>query len=202
MTSSDNPREHAHGATGSVWQAGQPVVPGVSRRRFLQYTALGSAATAAAAVGACGPSAASVARGSTAARVLPKGWTGTIADLKHVVILMQENRSFDHYFGSLRGVRGFADKQALKYPNGTTIFEQPDAARTDLGYLLPFHMDSTKVNAQNARDLDHSWVGDHAARNGGVWNGYVPAKTEQTMGYFTRSDLPFQYAMADAFTIC
>jgi phospholipase C len=131
----------------------------------------------------------------------PRG-TGSLSDIKHVVILMQENRSFDHYFGSLRGVRGFADKQALKYQNGTNIFQQPDAARTDLGYLLPFHMDSTKVNAQNARDLDHSWPGDHAARNNGLWNGYVPAKTEQTMGYFTRADLPFQYAMADAFTIC
>ena len=97
MTSTDNPREHAPGATGSVWHPGQPVVPGVSRRRFLQYTALGSAAAAAAAVGAGGPAAASVARGSASARTLPRGWSGTIADVKHVVILMQENRSFDHY---------------------------------------------------------------------------------------------------------
>ncbi len=49
---------------------------------------------------------------------LPEGWSGTIADVKHVVILMQENRSFDHYFGTLRGVRGFGDKQILIYPNG------------------------------------------------------------------------------------
>ena len=33
--------------------------------------------------------------------------TGTIKDVKHIVVLMQENRSFDHYLGSLRGVRGF-----------------------------------------------------------------------------------------------
>jgi phospholipase C len=197
MTSSDHPREHAHGATGSVWQPGQPVVPGVSRRRFLQYTALGSAAAAAAAVGACGPSAASVARGSTAARVLPKGWSGTIADLKHVVILMQENRSFDHYFGTLRGVRGFGDKQALTWQNGNRIFQQPDAARTDLGYLLPYNL-TDQVDG----DLDHSWDGDHAARSGGLWNNWVPAKTEETMGYFTRDEIPFQYAVADAFTIC
>ncbi len=197
MTSSDNPREHAHGATGSVWQPGQPVVPGVSRRRFLQYTALGSAAAAAAAVGACGPSAASVARGSTAARVLPRGWSGTIADLKHVVILMQENRSFDHYFGTLRGVRGFADKQALTWQNGNRIFQQPDAARTDLGYLLPYNL-TDQVDG----DLDHSWDGDHAARSGGLWNNWVPAKTEETMGYFTRDEIPFQYAVADAFTVC
>ena len=63
-------------------------------------------------------------------------------------------------------------------------------------------MDSTKVDAQNAGDLDHSWSGDHSARSGGLWNNWVPAKTEQTMGYFTRNDLPFNYALADAFTIC
>ena len=50
---------------------------------------------------------------------------------------MQENRSFDHYYGTLRGVRGFSDKQVLRYQDGTTIFEQPDKSRTDLGHLLP-----------------------------------------------------------------
>src|ERR1700691_2728816 len=197
MTSSEHPREHAHGATGSVWQPGQPVVPGVSRRRFLQYTALGSAAAAAAAVGAGGPAAASAARSSAAAKALPRGWSGTIADVKHVVILMQENRSFDHYFGTLRGVRGFGDKQALTWQNGNKIFQQPDAARTDLGYLLPYNL-TDQVDG----DLDHSWDGDHAARSGGLWNNWVPAKTEETMGYFTRDEIPFQYAVADAFTVC
>jgi phospholipase C len=119
-----------------------------------------------------------------------------------VVILMQENRSFDHYYGTLQGVRGFSDKQVLKYQNGTTIFEQPDKSRTDLGYLLPFHMDSATVDAQNAGDLDHSWSGDHSARNNGLWNNWVAAKTAQAMGYFTRGDLPYNYALADAFTIC
>jgi phospholipase C len=189
MTSSDNSHEHAHG----VWQPGQPVVPGVTRRRFLQYTALGSAAAAAAGLSA-GPAAASVAR---SAQALPKGWTGSIADLKHVVILMQENRSFDHYFGTLSGVRGFSDKQFLTYQNGQNIFQQPDPARTDLGYLLPYNMTD-----QTDGDLDHSWDGDHEAWNGGVWNNWVPAKTEETMGYFTRTEIPFQYAVADAFTIC
>ena len=196
MTSSDNSREHPHGPTGPVWQPGQPVVPGVSRRRFLQYTALGTAAAAAAGVTG-GPAFASVSGSSAAAKALPKGWSGTIADVKHVVILMQENRSFDHYFGTLRGVRGFGDKQALAYPNGTNIFQQPDTARTDLGYLLPYNLTD-----QIDGDLDHGWDGDHEARNGGLWNEWVPAKTEETMGYFTRNEIPFQYAVAAAFTIC
>ena len=94
-------------------------MPGVSRRRFLQFTGLGAAA---AAIGASGCTAAAGAGGSSpAAKTLPNGWTGTVADVRHVVILMQENRSFDHYFGTLRGVRGFGDKQALRYQNGTGI---------------------------------------------------------------------------------
>jgi phospholipase C len=168
---------------------------GLSRRNFLQYTGLGAAAAAAGGLSA-GSASAAVDRGA-AARALPQGWSGTIADVKHVVILMQENRSFDHYFGTLRGVRGFNDKQILTYANGRTIFQQPDPARTDLGYLLPYNLTD-----QTDSDLDHSWAGDHEARNGGLWNNWVAAKTEETMGYFTRDEIPFQYAVADAFTIC
>jgi len=196
MTNSDSSREHPHGAPGSARQAGRWAGPGVSRRRFLQATGLGAAAAAAAGLGG-GPAAASVRAGPAAAKALPKGWSGTIADVKHVVILMQENRSFDHYFGTLRGVRGFGDKQVLTYPNGNNIFQQPDAARTDLGYLLPYNL-TDQVDG----DLDHSWAGDHAAWNTGLWNNWVAAKTEETMGYFTRDEIPFHYAVADAFTIC
>ena len=175
---------------------GNLFAPGLSRRRFLQYTGLGAAAAATVGIGG-GLAAAATGGSSAAPRALPKDWSGTIADVKHVVILMQENRSFDHYFGTLRGVRGFGDKQFLTYPNGQNVFQQPDPARTDLGYLLPYNLTD-----QTDGDLDHGWIGDHEARNGGLWNNWVPAKTEETMGYFTRNEIPFQYAIADAFTIC
>jgi phospholipase C len=190
MTNSDS----SPGGNGATGQPGRAAAR-VSRRRFLQYTGLGAAA--AAAVGAGAGSAAAAVSGGPAAKALPQGFTGTISDVKHVVILMQENRSFDHYFGTLRGVRGFGDKQILTYPNGHSIFQQPDAARTDLGYLLPYNLTD-----QTDGDLDHSWDGDHEARNGGLWNNWVAAKSEETMGYFTRDEIPFQYAVADAFTIC
>ena len=90
---------------------------------------------------------------------------------------MQENRSFDHYFGTLRGVRGYGDKQALTWQNGNSVFQQPDTKRTDLGYLLPYNLTD-----QTDGDLDHSWTGDHSARNGGLWNNWVPAKSQETMG--------------------
>jgi len=196
MANSDEPREHAHSAAGSPRLPGPLSVPGLSRRRFLQYTGLGAAAAVTAGCSR-GKAAAAAGGGSAASQALPEGWSGTIADVKHVVILMQENRSFDHYFGTLRGVRGFDDKQILTYRNGTNIFQQPDKARGDLGYLLPYNL-TDQVDG----DLDHSWAGDHEARNGGLWNNWVPAKTEQTMGYFTRDEIPFQYAVADAFTIC
>jgi phospholipase C len=200
---------------GTDYSAPAPFPASVSRRRFLQAggAIAGAAAAAAAAAQLIGTpgaqrSAAAIPHGTVPNGTVPNGtalpsdYSGTIADLKHVVILMQENRSFDHYYGTLPGVRGFSDKQALTYQNGTTIFDQPDQSRTDQGYLLPFHLNSAKVNAQNAGDLDHSWPGDHSARNGGLWNNWVPAKTERCMGYFTRADLPFNYALADAFTIC
>src|SRR5580692_12525425 len=93
MTSSDEPREHAHGATGSPRQPGRMFAPGLSRRRFLQYTGLGAAAAVAA--GCSGGPRATAAGSPAASEALPESLSGTIADVKHVVILMQENRSFD-----------------------------------------------------------------------------------------------------------
>jgi len=51
--------------------------------------------------------------------------TGTIKDIEHIVILMQENRSFDHYFGTMKGVRGFSDPRAVKLDSGKPVFHQP-----------------------------------------------------------------------------
>src|SRR6516165_5105517 len=67
--------------------------------------------------------------------------TGTIKDVEHVVFMMQENRAFDHYFGTLRGVRGFGDPRAVKLPSGRSVFHQPDTTNPD-GFLLPFHLDT------------------------------------------------------------
>jgi phospholipase C len=173
-----------------------------TRRIFLG----GAAAVAAAVLAACSPSKKKAAgsSGSVAASTAttPGARTGTIKDVKHVVILMQENRSFDHYFGALAGVRGLADQQQLRFANGISIFEQPDPSRGTSGTLSPWHMDTTKVDGQEAGDLDHGWPKTHQAWNQGAWNQWIAAKTQQTMGYFTRADIPWQYALADAFTIC
>ncbi|AMM21367.1 phospholipase C, phosphocholine-specific [Frondihabitans sp. PAMC 28766] len=182
------------------------IKPGVSRRTLL----MGGAAAIMAGVAAgqtiaggggsaFGPGAADAATITAAAK--KKGQTGTIKDVKHVVILMQENRSFDHYYGTLPGVRGFSDKQMLEYPGGGDIFHQPDLSRTDGGHMLPWPLDSADYNAQNAGGLDHSWGGGHTAWNKGTWNNWVAAKSEQTMGYFTKDDIPFHHTLASSFTI-
>ncbi|MCX5210261.1 phospholipase C, phosphocholine-specific [Kitasatospora sp. NBC_00240] len=165
-------------------------MPELSRRSFVGATA---AAGATALVGLSTTPA-------TAAAAAPAA--GSIADVKHVVILMQENRSFDHYFGTLGGVRGFNDKQALQFPDGTDVFRQPDTARTDGGAMLPYRMDTSKYNAQNAGGLAHDWATGHQAINNSAMNKWIAAKGERTMGYFTRADIPYQYALADAFTLC
>jgi phospholipase C len=124
-----------------------------------------------------------------------------LSDLQHIVILMQENRSFDHYFGTMPGVRGFADPAAIKLPGGKPVFYQPDPAHAD-GYLLPFRYDTATTSAQATPGLDHHWPTQHRAWNHGRMDGWVAAKGPHTMGYFGRDGIPFHWALAEAFTLC
>ncbi|WP_431920355.1 phosphocholine-specific phospholipase C [Amycolatopsis tucumanensis] len=158
----------------------------LNRRGFLQLAG-GSAALSALAP--------SIAR----AAAIPAGYrTGTLRDIEHVVVLMQENRSFDHYFGSLRGVRGFGDPRPVTLPSGKSVWHQSDGTRE----VLPFRPEARDLGLQFLEDLDHSWEGGHAAWNQGRYDRWIPAKTATTMAYLTREDIPFHYALADAFTIC
>ena len=137
---------------------------------------------------------------------------GSLRDIEHFVILIQENRSFDHYFGSYRGVRGFADRRALALHDGSglSVFAQPGYPNGFRGdHLYPFHLDSYS-NGECTNDIDHGWGPQHAYWDGGRQDGFVsghqqvdgPVNGPLTMGYYTRADLSFYYALADAFTIC
>ena len=123
--------------------------------------------------------------------------TGTINDVQHVVILMQENRSFDHYFGTLPGVRGYGDRLTIPQPGSVPVWNQSDGTRT----VLPFYLDSTKGNALLAGGA-HSWSDAHAAWNNGRMTNWPQYKGDVSMGYLQQSDLSFQFALANAFTIC
>jgi len=124
--------------------------------------------------------------------------TGTIEDVEHIVFLMQENRSFDHYFGTMRGVRGFADPRAVKLPSGQSVWHQPNGSDV----LLPFRPAVNDLGMTFLPDPPHGWADTHAAWNGGRYDRWVPNKGVTTMTYHTRRDLPFQFALADAFTVC
>jgi phospholipase C len=125
--------------------------------------------------------------------------TGTIDDVEHIVFMMQENRSFDHYFGTLRGVRGFGDPRAVTLPSGNPVWYQPSGGGS---YLLPFHPGAPNLGLQFLQDLAHDWATTHAAWNEGNNDQWVPQKGTTTMAHLSRSDIPYHYALADAFTVC
>jgi len=157
-----------------------------NRRDFLKtVTVLGAAASF--------PASISRALALPARRV-----TGTIKDVKHIVILMQENRSFDHYFGTMRGVRGFGDRNTVPLPGGRTVWEQSNGARD----LPPFWLDTEHTNGMKVPGTPHSFSDAQAAWNQGSFGLWPKFKTDYSMGYFKREDIPFQFALAEAFTIC
>ena len=132
----------------------------------------------------------------------------SLSDIKHVVVLMQENRSFDHYFGTMAGVRGFDDPKAVKLDHGKSVFHQPDGENPQ-GFLLPFHLDTHSSSAQKIPSTSHAWAVQHDAWNGGRMDRWLPAhrkadglKGPYVMGYYKRADIPFQFALAEAFTLC
>src|SRR5580658_142589 len=124
--------------------------------------------------------------------------TGTIRDVKHVVILMQENRSFNHYFGTLRGVRGFGDRFPIPLESGQPVWFESDGVNE----ITPYHLDSTTMDALLVPATPHTFPDAQAAWNQGRF-GYWPLyKTAYSMGHYQREDIPFQFALAEAFTIC
>jgi phospholipase C len=124
--------------------------------------------------------------------------SGTIQDVDHVVILIQENRSFDHYFGSLRGVRGFADRNPIPLASGKPVWHQSDGTNE----ITPFHFDTTNTSALRTPGTPHTFDNAQAAWAQGQLNLWPKFKTPLSMGHFRREDIPFQFALAEAFTIC
>ncbi|WP_432189085.1 phosphocholine-specific phospholipase C [Streptomyces sp. Tue6028] len=158
----------------------------VNRRRFLQLAGGTAAFTA-------------MSDSIQRAAALPAHHrSGTIEDVEHIVVLMQENRSFDHYFGSLRGVRGFGDPRPATTSGGKSVWHQSDGTKD----VLPFRPEADDLGLAFIQDLPHGWSDGHTAFNKGKYDKWVPAKSATTMAYLTREDIPFHYALADSFTVC
>lgn len=132
----------------------------------------------------------------------------TYLDAEHIVFLMQENRSFDHCFGTLRGVRGFNDPRAINLPNKNKVWAQTNAAGET---YTPFRLNIKESKITWLGSLPHGWSDMTDARNEGRHDKWLDAKKSGrkdcgdmplTMGFYNREDIPFYYALADAFTVC
>lgn len=132
----------------------------------------------------------------------------TYLDAEHVVLLMQENRSFDHTYGTLQGVRGFNDPRAISLPNNNLVWLQSNKKGET---YAPFRFDIKNTKITWMDSLPHAWSDQVDARNNGKYDKWLDAKPSGkeeynqmplTLGYYTRADIPFYYSLADAFTIC
>ena len=106
--------------------------------------------------------------------------------------------------------RACAGSMIPSFESGRTasVFYQPDSENPD-GYLFPFHLDTHSTSAQKIPSTSHAWSVQHEAWNGGQMDNWLPAhrKADEpngpyVMGYHKRADIPFQFALAEAFTIC
>ena len=179
-------------------QRREQITEGISRRSLLGAVGLGGAAVALG--GAPARAAARTAPCAPAA-------TGSINDVDHVVIFMQENRPFDHYFGSLAGVRGFGDPTAVR-ADGSSLFRQPDV-KSATGVAWPFELASNTTIGQYTMSLSHDYGPQHQSWQNGAMSDWLAAHRAAdgdtygplTMGYYTRADLPYQYGLADNFMV-
>ena len=145
--------------------------------------------------------------------------TGTLHDVEHIVVLTQENRAFDHYFGTLAGVRGFADPfpaPTLDRPGtfaGKTVFVQPNGGgarvpgRPAWGgqrtAIAPFHLNTQQdFSVMRVAGTPHAWADAQLAWDHGRMNNWPAAKQAHSLGYYKEADIPFQFALARAFTLC
>ena len=179
-----------------------------SRRQFLAGGAMVVGALAACSAGRRAPPASSAppsdGPSTSGGAAAPPGSPSTVCatgaaalgQIDHVVIVIQENRSFDHLFGAYRGVRGFDD---------IGQFAQPGPG----GPRRPFHLDTATTPAACTNDITHEWVDQHRCWNNGAMDGWarVHARVDgpdagPVMGYYTRADVPWYYGLADGFTVC
>ncbi len=114
--------------------------------------------------------------------------------IKHLIIVMQENRSYDHYFGAL-STSGQPDSEAIP-----TSFANPDASNA---MVKPYHLASTCLEA----DPPHQGAAMHAGWDNGMMDGFIlSAKTATSnghyvMGGYDATDLPFYYFLANTFAV-
>ncbi len=144
--------------------------------------------------------------------------TRSLQDVEHIVVLTQENRSFDHYFGTLEGVRGFGDPFPIPVMdrrnlfNRKTVFVQqtvggaPVPGRPNWPQsraIAPFRLNTVQdFPVMRVAGTPHAWLDAQLAWDHGRMNDWCTVKQNHALGYYAEADVPFQFALARAFTIC
>ena len=180
---------------------------GITRRQLL---AAGAASGVGIIAAGCGGKAASSTVAKPAA-VPPAG--SDLGAVEHVIFLMMENRSFDHYYGTYPGRPGLRRPPGRRPRRRSPRRARRNTSASPVGRLLPFRLDTVDTDLADCTfDLTHNWEPQHLCRNGGKMDSFARVHTESayegptqgtlTMGYYTRADLPYYYALADAFTLC
>ena len=142
-----------------------------SRRRFLQQIGGAGLSSLAAPLLAQRPKKALPKRGAT------------ISQINHVIVLCQENHSFDHYFGSYTGL-----PSGYGIPAGYTSSGNP-----------PFHFTTL---TDDGTDPNHDWDAIHTGYADGAMNGWYAAGGIDTLGYYESTDLAYYYSLFPQYTLC
>ncbi|OJJ45717.1 hypothetical protein ASPZODRAFT_159969 [Penicilliopsis zonata CBS 506.65] len=131
---------------------------------------------------------------------------GSLRDIKHVVLFMQENRSWNSYFGTMAGVRGFNDPNVQVNEDGQAVwYQEVDSALSNkTNSLLPWYLGYKGGNTTDAIQCmvagDNGYTDNQAALNHGLNNHWARNNTPWSWGYLKRNDIPVQFAIAEGWT--
>lgn len=152
---------------------------------------------------------------SVLSAVAVQDWTNTndLKKVKKIVLFMQENRAFDHYFGSMAGVRGFQDPNVhISENTGVDVFHQPvdqsiiaPRPPKDVYFLKPFYLNwaggDWKEKTQCMIAGLNDWVLNQAAYHKGEIDRWALKNSAYSIGYLKEDDIPIQWKLADEFTV-
>ncbi|KAJ3968808.1 phospholipase C [Lentinula raphanica] len=141
--------------------------------------------------------------------VVFRAYADSLAEVEHIVLFMQENRAFDHYFGTMAGVRGFKDPNVQIDPDGRSVFFQQvnSFLSNDTDFLLPWYLAAEGGDFINGTQCmtagSNGWAENHAAWASGqnASDLWVEANTPQSWGHFRRSDIPVHFAIAEGWAV-
>ncbi len=183
---------------------GQVVAPSAKESMAMNQTAGSNAAAATTAAQMMSNTISSSSIPSTASSAAPTSTsTDSLASIEHVILFMQENRAFDHYFGTMAGVRGYQDPTMLALGNKSALY-QPLSIPTNGTYLLPWHLTADSKYMQSAQCMlsgSNDWTKNHQAGQNGANDGWVVYNTPYSWGHFIREDIPTHFSIAEAFTV-